>query len=501
MDKVVKFFKDKTSCVLELFAKNEKVFLWIFFGLFVILTTLGILTHEPWLDEAQAWLIAQDLSLVEMFKHLKYEGHLCLWFLALMPSAKLNLPYPLPMLITNVVFIWGAVYVLLMKSPFHPVWRIMMAFSMPLIYQYGVIARPYAMGVMFLFLLAYFYKDKLKRPYLYATLIILCANTSAMALVGAIAFGLLFIYEYVKSDKDFWKKREFHILLGMALFCVAFIGMQLLGAGKQIEVYTAMYLRESNLIFLFFKILHQGLFYGTYMDFMYITPFLFLIPAWKVFRQSPKVAFFFLFNFVSLILIFMFAYNGYKWHHMFFFVYLIISFWLLHYECSDFRTGKSYKLFTLILNLALVISISQSNLYLSVDINEIVSSCKQYAQAIAQDKNLKGQNLVICSEGLSAVVPYLRMYGIEAYDCINGKKASFFDRKTGEPCTLGPERLTPEYFKRFEDKEIYLLFKYRSAERIKTDYYEILPGYCLQPARLDVAPFCVVQMKKKYKDE
>ena len=184
MDNLQTRLKTKFLTICECFSNFEKVFLWLFFCLFVLLTAVGAFTHEPWFDEAQAWLIAQDLSLVEMFKHLKYEGHLCLWFLALMPSAKLNLPYPLPMLITNVIFIWGAVYVLLMKSPFHPVLRIMIAFSMPIAYQYGVIARPYAMGVMFLFLLAYFYKDKLNRPYLYATLIILCANTSAMALVG-----------------------------------------------------------------------------------------------------------------------------------------------------------------------------------------------------------------------------------------------------------------------------------------------------------------------------
>ena len=46
--------------------------------------------HEPWFDEAQAWLIAQDASLVELLTSIThYEGHPPIWFLALMPFAKL----------------------------------------------------------------------------------------------------------------------------------------------------------------------------------------------------------------------------------------------------------------------------------------------------------------------------------------------------------------------------------------------------------------------------
>ena len=169
------------QCIFNfLWSNKSNIFVIIVMILFITLTTIGVLHHEPWFDEAQAWLIAQDLNFGELLKYMKYEGHMFMWFLALMPSAKLNLTYPLPMLFTNVIFAWGAVYILLKKSTFNPILKVLIAFSMPIAYQYAVLARPYAMGVMFLFALAALYKDRLQKPILYAILITLCANTSSM---------------------------------------------------------------------------------------------------------------------------------------------------------------------------------------------------------------------------------------------------------------------------------------------------------------------------------
>ena len=52
-----------------------------------------ILCHENWRDEAQAWLLARDLSIPELFEQMSYEGHPCLWHLLLMPLVRLGLPY------------------------------------------------------------------------------------------------------------------------------------------------------------------------------------------------------------------------------------------------------------------------------------------------------------------------------------------------------------------------------------------------------------------------
>ncbi|HZE76598.1 MAG TPA: hypothetical protein VE091_14900, partial [Gemmatimonadales bacterium] len=38
-------------------------------------------SHELWRDEAQPWLVAlHSGSLLELFRHIKYEGHPGLWY-------------------------------------------------------------------------------------------------------------------------------------------------------------------------------------------------------------------------------------------------------------------------------------------------------------------------------------------------------------------------------------------------------------------------------------
>ena len=60
---------------------------------YVLFNLSFILCHENWRDEAQAWLLARDLSIPELFEQMSYEGHPCLWHLLLMPLVRLGLPY------------------------------------------------------------------------------------------------------------------------------------------------------------------------------------------------------------------------------------------------------------------------------------------------------------------------------------------------------------------------------------------------------------------------
>ena len=53
-------------------------------GLWIAVTTFTLNYHEKWADEAQAWLIARDLSLPRIFFYeLRYEGSPGLWHLIL----------------------------------------------------------------------------------------------------------------------------------------------------------------------------------------------------------------------------------------------------------------------------------------------------------------------------------------------------------------------------------------------------------------------------------
>ena len=48
---------------------------WIALGLYAVLVAWLTVHHEPWPDEAQAWLIARDNSFFGMLRQVHYEGN------------------------------------------------------------------------------------------------------------------------------------------------------------------------------------------------------------------------------------------------------------------------------------------------------------------------------------------------------------------------------------------------------------------------------------------
>lgn len=499
MDHCINFIIDKYQKFKELYLNHEKRILLIVFGLFIYLTTVGVFTHEPWLDEAQAWLIAQDLNFFELLKHMKYEGHMFLWFLALMPSAKLHITYPLPMLITNVIFMWAAIYFFLVKCPINSILKILITFSMPLAYQYAVIARPYAMGIFLLFVLAALYENKLKRPFLYSTLIILCANTSSMALCGAVAFAILFMVDYFRNNKTFYKSKEFYIILTIALVGIFLLGFQLLGAGKQIDIYTQYYLYALSNVQLFFASLYEGLFIYDFNSLSYLYIILssaMVLLSLSVFRKDKQTLFFYLFTYSTLMLIFLKVYNGYIWHHLFFFIYFLISLWLFCSRTKD--KGIMYKLLIALFTFSLFFSLNLTYYKYYNDINFKVSNAESFAIQLSKEKKYKDSNIIVCDEGATNVVPYLRNLGVNAYSCFDNKKASFFNRKYGKDLFIKKDVLTPKYFKKFEDKKMYLIYLDNPRARMGSDYYKLSLEFCSKPASMDWVKYCLVELEKGY---
>jgi hypothetical protein len=60
--------------------------------------------HEPWRDEAQAWLISRDLPILSIFRQMNYEGTPALWHIILVPFAKFGAPYIIENLISNTTY-------------------------------------------------------------------------------------------------------------------------------------------------------------------------------------------------------------------------------------------------------------------------------------------------------------------------------------------------------------------------------------------------------------
>lgn len=197
---------------------------------------LMMLAHEPWFDEALAWLIAKDSTVWEiLFEAPHYEGHPGLWHLVLMPFAKCGAPYELSLSVISFVFSGAAIALLLWKAPFKRIIRLLMPFTYFLFYQYSVVSRPYCMMMLAFALIAMLYNSRNEKPGRFIlSLAFLCA-TSAYGVVIAgglcIAWLIQLLLEAKKEGtavvKGFFKKLSEHGkvwylagLLGYACFII-----------------------------------------------------------------------------------------------------------------------------------------------------------------------------------------------------------------------------------------------------------------------------------------
>jgi hypothetical protein len=163
-------------------------------AIYTCLIVLGGSAHEPWFDEAQAWLIAQGADPWTIVTRLvRYEGTPALWHLLLWLCQSLGVGYGALWLISGALAC-AAAWLVLYKSPF-PLWlRAGLIFSYFSCYQYAVVARSYALDLLLLPFLAMLFKSRLERPLVYGALLGLLANTNAHSFVVTAPLALEFAW-------------------------------------------------------------------------------------------------------------------------------------------------------------------------------------------------------------------------------------------------------------------------------------------------------------------
>lgn len=172
--------------------------LWLAMALYSAL--LGILAfyHEMWRDEVRAFSVAiHARSWGELVTGLHAEGHPILWYVVLRIGYAIthsNLVLP----VAGVVVAICAAYVVLRYAPF-PVWlRLLAVFGAFLGYELSVVSRNYGIGVLFMLLACVAYRSRGDKPWIFALMIALAANTSvhaAMASLVLIAFWLSDVFD------------------------------------------------------------------------------------------------------------------------------------------------------------------------------------------------------------------------------------------------------------------------------------------------------------------
>lgn len=144
------------------------------------------LHHEPWRDEADAWLVARDLPLTDMLPQwTAHAGAPVVWYLVLKAIVSTGLPY-LAETLANLAFAWAAAAVLLFRAPFSRITQLLFLLSYFMAYEYAVIARSYALAVLLVFVAL----ASQAHPLRYAIILALLFNTSVHAAIFAAALLL-----------------------------------------------------------------------------------------------------------------------------------------------------------------------------------------------------------------------------------------------------------------------------------------------------------------------
>ena len=204
------------------FVKKNKVNLVVMLC-YSIITFIILLFHESWRDEAQAWLIARDLNIIDIFVQMKYEGHPVIWYLILVPFAKLGLPYIfvkiVSWLICNI-----AVWLILKKAPFNLILKILFIFSMPMIYLYPSISRSYCLIPLAITLFAICFGQRHEKPIQYILSILFLANTHVI-MYGMVGILLLLFYieELIQNRKTNSKEQKKKVYISLIVIIVGLI--------------------------------------------------------------------------------------------------------------------------------------------------------------------------------------------------------------------------------------------------------------------------------------
>lgn len=192
----------------------------IVFAVYLILLAIAVAHHEPWMDEAQAWLLAKDLGVKELLvKYLRYEGSPGLWHLILMIPAKAGLPY-FSINIVSALFSAAGVWLFIRYAPFPLLIKILYPFSFFVFYQYGVVARSYCLIAPVLFLIAINYKQKLQRPYLFILLLCVLANISAHTFLIAGSIGFVHFLDLYENRKTLEKRLRVHNIIALGILAI-----------------------------------------------------------------------------------------------------------------------------------------------------------------------------------------------------------------------------------------------------------------------------------------
>ena len=347
------------------------VLLFLFFG------TIGILNHEMWRDELQAWMIAKDSSsMIELFNNLRYEGHPGLWHSCLYVITRFT-DNPVAMQIFHLLIATGVIYVFINFSPFTSFHKILFTFSYFPFYEYSIISRSYNLGILLIFSFCALYPKRNQGYLILSAIIFLLANTSIYGWIIAISLAMALALDAWMNQNliSLFHLKKWNIIISLTLLSLGiviaafqmippadagFTGEQIIATSTSSEVVPAPIIKRLLLTFIviwksyitipnFFEyrfwntniFIENPIFLsnisGVLGLFAFVFSLILLLISTALFVRKPVVLFLYLSGTCGILLLCYSKYLGYLRHHGNLFILFLACLWIANfYRQSNF---------------------------------------------------------------------------------------------------------------------------------------------------------------------
>ncbi len=396
-----------------------KILKYILFISYIVYILIGIIHHEPWRDEGQAWLIAIDLSFLDIFLNTGWEGHPFLFHFIIKPFT--FLPFYPTLHIINAIFIVIAVYILLFKNILNNfLFNAVLILNSMLMYEYPIVARNYGLAFMLFVYIMYIYKYRYIKTTNYVITLGLLMNTTVIgSSIGFIESAFFLWRIFASASGNFLRKKIKDLIILWAFLLI--ILFQLLLMIYRRSGYLAKLNINSDKDFYIFALLVILFFTIIFL----VAIILKLNKNIKLFRLNYFVQFL-----IKIILIYFFIFSikhfyGLSNRHTFLFVIYSI------FTLSIYINKNNY-LHLFILNLSFLIILIlypfSFNAYID-DIKNNFSGCKDAAKYIKDNGfDNKDKYIIIAKNQIylsGSILPYFNEKII--YDTGIDEYISFID--------------------------------------------------------------------------
>ena len=330
-------------------------FSWIVFLLYLIIAGYAMTHHELWGDEIHSWNIAKaSKGFFDLISNTRYEGHPPVWYIVLWTISKFTHD-PAFIQIAHLIIACLVVFIILFYSPFTFFIKLLIPFGYFFLFEYSILSRNYAIGVLIaLCICVVMYKNFKVKLLLYYALLFLLSNTHLLALLLGISFHLYFLL-VLKETQEKYNSLFVHLALGIVILlpAVYFIfppSDSSLSANYWLDRWNINQLSSISQAPLRAFAPIPAWWEYNYWDTQFIiaagsrsaitkwlTPifsFGFVLLVCFLLKKNKKSLYFFLFNFLLIILVsFILPFTNSR-HIGFIFIGFIIAFWFYSYQQS-----------------------------------------------------------------------------------------------------------------------------------------------------------------------